>query len=154
MNSNAGVILTDEEVRQLTEAGCEIYPMQRIEVDENAHLRKDINNVSVLAKYKSRLFGCGNFETTEGFRTDSPSGDVDSHNIVRSWCAHAHVSIHACDFTNGYFQGQEMIESCCTVFQLKVFQKNESQAERFRPRVFSSMVSKMLDEDCGFEEHV
>ena len=30
---NAGVILTDE-VRQLTEAGCEIYPMQWIEVDK------------------------------------------------------------------------------------------------------------------------
>ena len=38
---NAGVILTDEEVRQLTEAGCEIYPMQWIEVDKNAHPRRD-----------------------------------------------------------------------------------------------------------------
>ena len=27
MRFNAGVILTDEEVRQLTETGCEIYPM-------------------------------------------------------------------------------------------------------------------------------
>ena len=60
------------------------------------------------AKYTSRLVGCGNFETTEGLRTDSPAGDVDSHNIVCSWCAQAHVSIHACDFTNGYFQGQEI----------------------------------------------
>ena len=34
--------------------------------------------------------------------------DVDSHNIVCSWCAQAHVSIHSCDFTNGYFQGQEI----------------------------------------------
>ena len=25
-----------------------------------------------------------------------------------SWCAQAHVSIHSCDFTNGYFQGQEI----------------------------------------------
>ena len=31
---NAGVMLTDEEVRQLTEAGCGIYPMQWIEVDK------------------------------------------------------------------------------------------------------------------------
>ena len=28
--------------------------------------------------------------------------------IVCSWCAQAHVSIHACDFTNGYFQGQDL----------------------------------------------
>ena len=27
-NVNAGDILTDEEVRQHTEAGCEIYPMK------------------------------------------------------------------------------------------------------------------------------
>ena len=33
---------------------------------------------------------------------------MDSHNIVCSWCAQAHVSIHACDFTNEYFQGQEI----------------------------------------------
>ena len=60
------------------------------------------------AKYKSRSVGCGNFETTEGLRTDSPAGDLDSHNIVCSCCAQAHASIHACGFTNGYFQGQEI----------------------------------------------
>ena len=108
MNFNAGVILTDEEVRQLTEAGCEIYPMQCTEVDKDAHQRIHNDYVSAPAKYKSRLFGCGIFETTEGLRTDSPAGDVDSHNIVCSWCAQAHASFHACDFTNGYFQGQEI----------------------------------------------
>ena len=92
-NSTAGGILTDEEVRQLTEAGCEIYPMQWIEVDKHAHLRRDSNYASVLAKKKSRMVRFGNLETTEG-RTDSPAGDVDSHNIVCSWCAQADVSIH------------------------------------------------------------
>ena len=33
MKFNAGAILTDEEVRQLTEAGCEMYHTQWIEVD-------------------------------------------------------------------------------------------------------------------------
>ena len=33
---------------------------------------------------------------------------MDSHNIVCSWRARAHVLIHSCDFTNGYFQGQEI----------------------------------------------
>ena len=84
---NAGVILTDEEVRRLTEAGCEIYPMKWLDTDKNAYLRKDNDYVSVPAKYKSRFVGCGNFETTEGLRTDSPAGDVDSHNIV---CSGAH----------------------------------------------------------------
>ena len=33
---------------------------------------------------------------------------MESHNIVCSWCAQAHVSIHSYDFTNEYFQGQEI----------------------------------------------
>ena len=105
---NAGVSLTDEQVRQLTDAGCEICPMQWVDTDKIAHLRRDKDYVSVPAKYKSRLVGCGNFDSTEGRRTDSPAGDVDSHNIVCSWYAQAHVSIHSCDFTNGHFQGQEI----------------------------------------------
>ena len=52
-----------------------------------------------------------NFETTEGLRTDSPPGDVDSHSIVCSWCAQAQVSIHSCEFTNGNFQWQEIDRS-------------------------------------------
>ena len=82
--------------------------MKQVDTDKNAYLRRCGDYASVLAKYKSRLVGCGNFETTEGLRTDSPAGDVDSHNIVCSWCAQAHVSIHSCDFTNGYFQGREI----------------------------------------------
>ena len=42
MSFDAGVVfLTDEEARQLTEACCEIYPMQWIEEVKNAHLRRD-----------------------------------------------------------------------------------------------------------------
>ena len=66
--------------------------MQWIKVDKNAHLRRDNDHVSVPAKYKIRLVGCGNFETTEGLRTDSLVADVDSHNVVCSW----------------YFRGQEI----------------------------------------------
>ena len=108
MKFNAGVILTDEEVRRLTEVGCEIYPMHWVDTDKNEHLRRDKEYDSVPGKYKSRLVGCGNLETTEGLLADSPAGDVDSHNIVCSRCAQAHVSIHSCDFTNGCFQGQEI----------------------------------------------
>ena len=69
MSFNAFVTLTDEGVRQHTEGGCEIYTMQWIEVDKSAHLRRDNEFVSFLAKYKSRLVGCGNLETTEGLHT-------------------------------------------------------------------------------------
>ena len=108
MKFNAGVLLTDEEVRQLTETGSQIYPMKWVDTDKNASLRRDNDCGSVPAKYMSRLVSCSNFETTEGLRTDSPAGDVDSQKIVCSWCAQAHVSTHACDFTIGYFQGQEI----------------------------------------------
>ena len=55
----SGVILTNEEVRQLSEAGSEIHPMHWIKVDENAHLRRDEDYVSVSAMLNSRLVGCG-----------------------------------------------------------------------------------------------
>ena len=48
----------------------------------------------VAVKFKSGQVGCGTFETKEGLRTDSPAGDMDSHDIVCSWCAQAHVLAH------------------------------------------------------------
>ena len=86
MKFNAGVILTDEEVRRFTEAGCEIYPMKWVDTDKSAYLRRDNDYVSVPAKCKSRLVVCGNFETTEGLRTDSLAGDVDSHQFLQLVC--------------------------------------------------------------------
>ena len=62
MNFNAGVILTDEEVRELTEAGCEIYPTMRVDTDKNAYLRSDNDYGSCKEKGSTR---CGNFETTK-----------------------------------------------------------------------------------------
>ena len=91
MKFNAGIILTD--------------PLKWVDTEKDVYLRRDNDYVSVLAKYKNPLVGCGNFETTEGLRTDTPAVDVDSHDLVCSWCAQAHVSIHSCDLTNGYFQG-------------------------------------------------
>ena len=46
---------------------------------------------------------------------------------------------------------KKIIESCCIVFQLKVSQKMELQAETFWPHVFLSTVQKMQDKDSGFE---
>ena len=79
MKFNAGGILTDEEVRQLTEAGCEIYPMKWVDTDKDAYLRFCSCKVQ-----ESNWLVMKNFETTEGLRTCSPAGDVDSLNIVRS----------------------------------------------------------------------
>ena len=48
-------------------------------------------------------------------------------------------------------KGKKLTESCCIVFQLKVFQKKELLVDRFWPRVFPCKVQMMQDEDCGFD---
>ena len=81
--------------------------MQWVETDKNAHKRRP-DGPYVEPLLKSRLVGCGNFEQTEGLRTDSPAGDVDAHNIVFSWCAAHHVRIKSADISNAYLQGKEV----------------------------------------------
>ena len=103
------------QVLLFTEAGFEIYAMQLIEVEKYTHMRRDNDYFSVLEKYKSRLGACGNFETTERLRTDSPAGDVDSHRLTFPF-------MHAISRT-GTFKDQKVTESWCIVFQLKAFQK-------------------------------
>ena len=71
MQFKAGVILTRKEVDELVADGVSIQPMHWVEVDKNAHKRRDSKHVEPLLK--SRLVGCGNFEETEGLRTDSPA---------------------------------------------------------------------------------
>ena len=102
---NAGVILTKSELQELLDEGVKVNPMQWIETDRNAHKRRDDKDIP--ADLKSRLVGCGNFEETEGLRTDSPTGDVDSHNMVFSWCASNKVRIKCADITSAYLQGKE-----------------------------------------------
>ena len=52
--------------------------------------------------------GGGNFEFTEGWKTDSPAADVDSHNLVFPWCASHRVRIKSADIKNAYLQGKEL----------------------------------------------
>ena len=146
--------------------------MQRVDTDENAHLRGDNDHVRVPAKHNcrttrhadhemrqrkdlaqiltqimwiptilstvgfffqipkgeatsgailaSRLFTYGTKVAKAGVmnpvlqkfpkqrRSADPVTEVDSHNTVCGWCAQAHVPTHSCDFTNRYFQGQEI----------------------------------------------
>ena len=79
--------------------------MQWIETDKNAHKRRDDKHVKI--DLESRLVGCGNFEDTDGLRTDSPTGDVDAHNLVFSWCASNKVKIHSADISSAYLQGKQ-----------------------------------------------
>ena len=73
MSFSAVVILTDEETRQLTDAGGEIYPMKWVDTGKNAHLQGDNDHVCVHSEHKGRVIGHGDFETTEGLRADPPA---------------------------------------------------------------------------------
>ena len=102
---NAGVLLSRAELQELLDAGVKVYPMQWIETDKNAHKRRDDKHIA--PDLKSRLVGCGNFEDTDGLRTDSPTGDVDAHNLVFSWCASHKVKIRSADISSAYLQGKQ-----------------------------------------------
>ena len=84
-------------------------------------------------------------------RTDSPAGDVDSHNVVCVGVLRPASPFILAVLRTDTSKGLNSIESCCIVFQLKVFQKKESQEELFWPHVFPSTVRRMQDEDCGFD---
>ena len=120
------------------------------EVQCDAYLRKDNDYVSVPVKDKSRLVGCGNFEGTEGLRTDSLvmwiRTTLFGFGVLRLTSPFTHA-ISRMDT----FKDKKLIESCCVAFQLKVSQKKELQAEKFWPHVFPSTAQKMQGEDCGFD---
>ena len=104
MKYRSGIVLTKEEVERLRAEGVTIQPMQWVETDKNAHKRRKGKHVKMLLK--SRLVGCGNFEDTQGLRTDSPTADVDAHNLVFSWCACNRVKIRKADIQAAYLQGK------------------------------------------------
>ena len=102
---NAGVILAKDELQQFRDEGVQVHPMQWIETDKNADKRRDDKHIP--PELKSRLVGCGHFEDVKGFRTDSPAGDVDSHNLVFSWAASNRVAIKPADISNAYLHGKQ-----------------------------------------------
>ena len=99
------MILSRAELQELFVRGVKVSPMQRIETDKNAHKRRDDKHIP--PQPKSRLVGCGNFEETDGLRTDSPTGDVDGHNLVFSWSPAHKVKIKSSDISSAYLQGKQ-----------------------------------------------
>ena len=71
---------------------------------------------------------------------------------IRSWCEQAHVSIHLCDFTNGYFQGQEIYRiMLCRIPAEGIPEEGIAGGEILASRV-PVTVRKMQEEDCGFDQ--
>ena len=77
MQFDAAVVMSQQEVDELQAEGVSIQPMQWVETDKNAHKRRP-DGPYVEPLLKSRLVGCGNYEQTDGLRTDSPAGGVST----------------------------------------------------------------------------
>ena len=54
------------------------------------------------------LVSCGNFEVSEGLRSDSPTADTEAHNILCCWAAIQGAQLHSADVASAYFQGRPL----------------------------------------------
>ena len=102
----AVVPLTPDQVQELIAEGHQIIPSKWVDVDKAQY--KKGRDPNYQPQYKSRLVSCGNFECSEGLRSDSPTADIEVHNLVCCWCAINKVDLHSADVTSAYFQGRPL----------------------------------------------
>ena len=57
---------------------------------------------------KARLVACGQFEETEGIRTDSPTADVEALNLLCSFAACGKLRLKCADIRNAYFNAEPL----------------------------------------------
>ena len=82
-------------------------PTRWVDTDKNAHLRRGDGPV-VPADYKSRLCGRGDLEGIDGLRKDSPTAEIEAHNLLFSFAAACKLILKTADISNAYFQGEEL----------------------------------------------
>ena len=102
---NAAVPVTGEEKERLVAEGHSIIPSKWVDTNKNEHKE---GQVGYEPKYKSRLVSCGNYEDSSGLRSDSPTSDSETHNVVAAFAACHGVSIHSADVTSAYFQAKPL----------------------------------------------
>ena len=54
------------------------------------------------------MTGRGDLENLDGIRTDSPTAEIEAHNLIFSFAASARVQLKVGDISNAFFQGKEM----------------------------------------------
>ena len=57
---------------------------------------------------KSRMVGRGDLSDIAGIRTDSPTADIEAHNMIFSFAASRKLRLRSGDISNAYFQGKEL----------------------------------------------
>ena len=101
----AAVPVVGKEKDELVQAGHEVIPSKWVDVNKNDHL---IGTSQYVPKFKSRMVSCGNFEHSDGLRSDSPTSELESHHVVAAWSASHATPLKSADITSAYFQAQPL----------------------------------------------
>ena len=126
MKFNAGVTLTDEEARQVTEASCEIYPMKWVDTDKNAYSRREVTIMSLFLQRTK----------VDWLAVEILRRQMDFAQILQlvMWFRTVLFAIGVHKLTSPFTHAtlrmdtskdKKSIEYCCIVFQLKLSQKKE-----------------------------
>ena len=72
----AVVEISKEDAERLIAEGHQCIPSKWVDVDKNQFM-KGRSDQEYVPKFKSRLVSCGDFEVSEGLRSDSPTADTE-----------------------------------------------------------------------------
>ena len=78
-----------------------------MDVDRASHMRRAGGPI-IPPECKSRLCGRGDLEGLDGLRSDSPTAEIESHNLVFSFAASNKLELKTADISNAYFQGESL----------------------------------------------
>ena len=101
----AAVPVVGREKDELVQAGHEAIPSKWADVGKHDHL---LGTPEYTPKFKSRMVSCGNFEHSEGLRSDSPTSGLESHHVVAAQSALHAMPLKSADITSAYFQPQPL----------------------------------------------
>ena len=104
-NIIAGRPIKGPELEYLLAEGHVPIPTRWVDVDRASHMRRAGGPI-VPPEYKSRLCGRGDLEGLDGLRSDSPTAEIESHNLVFSFAASNKLELKTADISNAYFQGE------------------------------------------------
>ena len=76
----AGRPCRGKELQRLLDEGHVPVPTIWVDNDRNSHLRR-MNGPVIPPDYKSRLCGRGDLEGIDGLRADSPTAEIETHNL-------------------------------------------------------------------------
>jgi len=145
---NAGVVLQEQEIKELRDAGITIQLMQWVETDKAAHKRRE-GGPFVEPILKSRLVGCGNFEDTDGI---FPTVLLEMLILTTSHFHGPHQTIAASSlqtYPMHICKAKKSTESFSIVFPREASQGEALQKVQSSPQEFLSMARAMLAEDSG-----